>query len=58
MAALILTLIVLALLVYGLERNHARQLHVTRGPAGSTDATDRDAERILADLHAAPSAHH
>jgi hypothetical protein len=57
MAALIFILIVLALLVYGLERNHHRQLHVTGrlAGAGSTDAEDRDAERELADLRAVPS---
>jgi hypothetical protein len=55
MAVLILTIVVLALLVYGLERNHHRQLHLTGGPAGSTDADDRDAERVLADLRAVRS---
>ena len=52
MAALILTLIVLVLLVYGLQRNHVRQVRLTR-LAGSTDTSDRDAQRVLDDLRTA-----
>jgi hypothetical protein len=50
----VLVLITLvALVVYGLERNHSRQSRSQSGMAGSTDAQDRDAERVQADLHAA-----
>jgi len=49
-----LALIALAALVaYGLERNHSRQRQPLSEMAGSTDAQDRDAERVQADLRAA-----
>ena len=52
----VLTVIVLALLVYGLERNHYRQQR--RRPRGahemlgSTDVEDRDLARISAEFRA------
>lgn len=48
MTATILTLIVLALTVYGLQRNHARQGYPR--VAGSVDFDDRDNARVRADL--------
>ncbi|NUT46821.1 MAG: hypothetical protein HOV94_05795 [Saccharothrix sp.] len=53
MTAILFTLAVVALVVYGLERNHRR--HTDPGPhlAGSTDTEDRDLPRVTADLHAA-----
>jgi hypothetical protein len=50
MTALLLFLTVLALLVYGLERNHARRPYPRSRLAGSSDVDDRDAARINADL--------
>jgi hypothetical protein len=48
--------IVFALLViaigYGLERNHARQASPSSRLAGSTDAVDRDTQRVLDELRA------
>lgn len=53
MIPLLLTLIVFALILYGLQRNHARHAHLyTRLPWGM-DAEDRDAARFRADLRAA-----
>jgi hypothetical protein len=52
MEALIL-IALLALVAYGLERNHSRQPQLRSDMAGSTDAQDRDVERVQADLHAA-----
>ncbi|MEJ2858367.1 MULTISPECIES: hypothetical protein [unclassified Saccharothrix] len=52
MTALLIALTVLALVVYGLERNHRRN---TRGSrlAGSYDVDDRDVARVASELHAA-----
>ena len=44
------------LLAYGLQRNHDRQsggASLGASLAGSTDAQDRDAERVQAELRAA-----
>ena len=46
---LLITAIIVGLVIYGLERNNARQLthpHL----AGSTDIQDRDQERLSTDL--------
>jgi hypothetical protein len=60
MAAWMLLVIVLALLVYGLERNHRRQPRNGAGGdsglIGSTDVVDRDVERLAADLRVLASA--
>jgi hypothetical protein len=53
MEALLLIALV-ALVAYGLERNHSRQRQPLSGMAGSTDAQDRDTERVRADLQATP----
>jgi len=50
---LVVTAIVIALLVYALERNHHR--HPAPHLAGSTDIQDRDAERLTTDLLASPT---
>jgi hypothetical protein len=52
MATAIFLMIVLGLLIYGLERNHARQLHLPGHLAGSSDVQDRDrdAQRVAAEL--------
>ncbi|MEV0682045.1 hypothetical protein AB0I60_36540 [Actinosynnema sp. NPDC050436] len=52
MTALLVVLTVLALVVYGLERNHHR--HARFGPrlAGSHDVDDRDLVRVSTELHA------
>lgn len=52
MSVVIFAIVVLAV-VYGLQCNHARQVHLDRHPAGSTDVHDRDTERVIADLRAA-----
>jgi hypothetical protein len=52
MSPIILTLIILALAVYGLERNHVRPQHLRRGLAGSVDTEDRDHSRVRAELRA------
>jgi len=49
MEILVLALLIAAL-AYGLERNHARQQRPYSPLAGSTDAQDRDVERVLHDL--------
>lgn len=46
---LLITAIIVGFVVYGLERNKARQLS-TPHLAGSTDIQDRDAERTTTDL--------
>jgi hypothetical protein len=56
MATLALTLIILGLVVYAIERNHRREVRVAGGLAGSGHVEDRDAERVLTDLRAASSA--
>lgn len=53
MTAILFALAVVALVVYGLERNHRRQLHLGSRLAGSMTAEDRDLPRVVADLHAA-----
>lgn len=45
--------LVIALIGYGLERNHARQTQPRSRLAGSTDIVDRDNERIRDELRAA-----
>ncbi|XVS63137.1 hypothetical protein ACQPYE_33500 [Actinosynnema sp. CA-299493] len=60
MTAILFALAVVALVVYGLERNHQRQLHLGSRLAGSTDTEDRDLPRVAADLRAItthPTAH-
>jgi hypothetical protein len=56
----VLMTIVFALLVYGVERNHLRQVRrqVPRRHEliGSTDIEDRDVARLAAELWALPSA--
>ncbi|MFD0203896.1 MULTISPECIES: hypothetical protein [Saccharothrix] len=52
MTSILIALAVVALVVYGLERNHQRQLHLGSRLAGSAQAGDRDAPRVLADLRA------
>jgi len=58
MTSSVLMVIVFALLVYGVERNHRRQQRARpRGMhemIGSTDVLDRDLERMTADLRALP----
>lgn len=49
MELLVFALLVAAL-VYGLQRNHARQGAPHSMLAGSNDAQDRDHERVLHDL--------
>ncbi|MEU4442080.1 hypothetical protein AB0K14_15560 [Actinosynnema sp. NPDC050801] len=53
MTAILFALTVLALVVYGLERNHQRRTRLGTGLAGSTDVEDRDVRRVAADLRAA-----
>jgi hypothetical protein len=53
MITALFVLVVLALVGYGLERNHARQSAPHSRLAGSTDIQDRDLERVDADLRAA-----
>ena len=52
MTEILFALAVVALVVYGLERNHRRQLGLGSRLAGSTDDEDRDLARVTADLHA------
>jgi hypothetical protein len=53
MTAVLITLTVFGLILYGLQRNHARHGHLyTRLPWGM-EAEDRDAARFRADLRAA-----
>jgi hypothetical protein len=48
---LLITAIVIGIVVYGLERNRARQLTKPRAHlAGSSDIVDRDTERITCEL--------
>jgi hypothetical protein len=54
MTATVIFLMFLALLAVAVERNHARQRYHSASLAGSDTATDRDAERISAELEAAP----
>lgn len=50
MTSILFALAVVALVVYGLERNHRRQLGLGSRLAGSTDTDDRDVPRVAADL--------
>ncbi|MQA24802.1 MAG: hypothetical protein GEU94_04885 [Micromonosporaceae bacterium] len=52
MTALLLFTLVAGLVIYGLQRNHVRQ---SRHPAlaGSVNFTDRDADRVRAEVAAA-----
>jgi hypothetical protein len=50
MDGLIITLIIIGLIVYGLERNRRRQAQPRSGFVGSVNFADRDRERILSDL--------
>ena len=50
MDAFIITLIMVGLLVYGLERNRRHQSQPRSRLAGSSDIIDRDRERFLCDL--------
>ncbi|MEU4762860.1 hypothetical protein AB0H12_06375 [Actinosynnema sp. NPDC023794] len=52
MTEILFALAVVALVVYGLERNHRRRLGFGSRLAGSTDTEDRDLPRVAADLHA------
>jgi len=52
MTATLMSLIIIALLAYGLERNRRRLDKSGSRFAGSTDVTDRDFERLSADLRA------
>jgi hypothetical protein len=45
-------LLLLALLLWGLHRNHNSWPGVPLGYAGSTDTADRDLERVLSELRA------
>lgn len=48
---LLVTAIIIGLVIYGLERNRARQVTSTHTYlAGSSDVQDRDAERISCEL--------
>ena len=53
--SLTLTLLFLALVAYGLQRNARRQAGPRPPLAGSSDVTDRDLQRIRAELAAADS---
>lgn len=52
MTALLIVLTVIALVVYGLERNHHRQHRFGSRLAGSYDIDDRDLVRADTELHA------
>ncbi|CCH34236.1 hypothetical protein ABZ816_10465 [Actinosynnema sp. NPDC047251] len=52
MTALLVVLTVLALVVYGLERNHHRDARLGSRLAGSHDVEDRDLARVRTELHA------
>ncbi|GGP48305.1 hypothetical protein [Saccharothrix coeruleofusca] len=51
MTAIFLALAVVALVVYGLERNHSRNTRPGTRLAGSCDVEDRDLPRVRAELH-------
>jgi hypothetical protein len=53
MAATVILLVLIALVGYAIERNHARHGFPRSRLAGSATAADRDAERVSADLVAA-----
>ena len=50
MTPILFALAVVALVVYGLERNHRRQPHLGSRLAGSADVDDRDLARVAADV--------
>jgi hypothetical protein len=50
MEVIIITLIIVGLIVYGLERNRRHQAQPRSRFAGSVNFRDRDRERILAEL--------
>lgn len=50
---LLITALIVALVIYGLERNNARQPNRSH-LAGSTDIQDRDRERTSTELLARP----
>jgi hypothetical protein len=50
MDALLITMVFLALIVWGLERNQRRQQPTPSPLAGSSPVVDRDTERLLGDL--------
>lgn len=47
---LLITAIIIGLIIYGLERNKARQTTPLHHLTGSTDIQDRDQERISTEL--------
>jgi hypothetical protein len=47
---LLITALIVGFVIYGLERNNARQTSPRSHPAGSTDIQDRDQERVTTDL--------
>lgn len=49
MTELVVLLVLVAIVVYGIERNNARNRYPRSQLSGSTAATDRDAERLSAD---------
>lgn len=53
MTVTVVFLILLALIVVAIERNYTRQRYHGPTLAGSDTATDRDAERVTADLKSA-----
>lgn len=58
MTSILFALVVVALVVYGLERNHHRQIRLGTRLAGSVDIEDRDLPRVQADLHATTTRSH
>lgn len=48
--------VIILLIALALQRNHVRQRYHPMTPAGSTTATDRDVERVAADLSSATTA--
>lgn len=53
MTSILIALAVVALVVYGLERNHRGQPSLGSRLAGSNDVEDRDVPRVRGELHAA-----
>lgn len=52
MTAILFALAVVALVLYGLERNHHRQVRLGSRLAGSADVEDRDLTRVIGELRA------
>ena len=52
MDAIIITLVIVGLIAYGLERNRRHQAQPRGRLTGSTDIVDRDRERFLSDIRA------